>query len=141
MLSKTEKSFSLIFLIIVIAELVCDNTQSLTTYHYLTKPLILISLIFFFWKYGKHLDIKTRRFTFLALIFSLLGDLFLMFVNTSTNFFIGGLVSFLLAHLMYIFTFLRKKNNSINTVPLITILLVYAIGLFSFLKNGLGDLL
>ena len=88
MLSKTEKSFSLIFLIIVLAELVCDNTQNLKTYHYFTKPLILVSLIFFFWKYGKHLDTKTKWFTFLALLFSLLGDTLLMFVNTSTNIFL-----------------------------------------------------
>ncbi len=141
MLSKTEKSFSLIFLIIVIAELVCDNIETLTTFHYLTKPLILISLIFFFWKYGKHLDIKTKQLTFLALALSLFGDILLMFADESTSFFIGGLVSFLLAHLMYVFTFLKKKNSSNNAVLLVVILLIYAAGLFYFLKDGLGDLL
>ncbi|MCL6294340.1 lysoplasmalogenase [Jejuia spongiicola] len=141
MLSKTEKTFSLIFLIIVIAELVCDNIETLTTFHYLTKPLILISLIFFFWNYGKHLDNKTRLFTFLALILSLFGDVLLIFADASTTFFIGGLVSFLLAHIMYVFTFLKKKNNLNNTVLLTIILLVYAAGLFYFLKDGLGDLL
>ncbi len=141
MLSKTEKLFSLIFLIIVIAELVCDNIETLTTWHYLTKPFILISLIFFFWKYATHLDAKTRQYTFMALTLSLLGDILLMFADVSAHFFMGGLVSFLLAHLMYVFTFLKRKNNSNNTVFVVVALVLYAAGLFYFLKEGLGDLL
>ena len=141
MLTKTEKSFSLIFAIIVIAELICGNIDSLSAFHYITKPLILIALIIFFWKEGKHLKTQTKLITFLALIFSLFGDILLMFVNQSANFFIAGLLSFLLAHIMYILVFLKKKNNSNSALPFIGISLIYAAGLFYFLLNGLGDLL
>ena len=85
MLSKTEKIFTLIFSIIVIAELICDNIESLNTFHYITKPLILTSLLFFFWKHSLHLDTKTKQLTVLALVFSLLGDVLLMFVNVWLN--------------------------------------------------------
>lgn len=141
MFIKSEKTFLLIFLIIVLAELICDTIESLALLHYITKPLILISLILFFWKHCKHLEKKTRLFTFSALILSLFGDVFLMFVNKSSIFFIVGLLSFLLAHNMYVFVFIQKRNNSNNTLPFIAVLLVYAFGLFYFLKNGLGDLL
>lgn len=141
MLSKTEKSFSLIFLIIVSAELICDNIESLNTFHYITKPLILISLLFFFWKHSSHLDTKTKQFTLLALVFSLLGDVLLMLVDASANFFIGGLISFLLAHIFYVLVFLKKKNSANNVFPFLIILVVYACGIFYLLKDGLGDLL
>lgn len=141
MLSKNEKSFLIIFCIIVIAELICDNVNSLTFLHYATKPLILISLILFFKKYSLHIDSKTRHFTLLALLLSLLGDTLLMFANKSANFFIAGLVAFLLAHIMYIITFLKKRNTANNSIPLIIILVAYASGLFYLLKDNLGDLL
>ena len=141
MLSKTEKSFTSIFIIIVIAELICDNIESLNTFHFITKPLILIALLFFFWKHSQHLNAKTKQFTFSALGFSLLGDILLMFADVSTNFFIGGLTSFLIAHVFYILVFLKMKNSANTMLPFIMILLVYACGIFYLLIDGLGDLL
>ncbi|WOD42515.1 lysoplasmalogenase [Hwangdonia lutea] len=141
MLNKSEISFSFVFSIIVMAELICGSVESLSTYHYFTKPSILISLIFFFWKHAQHLDAKTKWLTLLALLFSLLGDVFLMFVNASANYFISGLLAFLLAHIMYVLVFLRKKKNSKKVLPFTALLLIYAATLFYFLKAGLGDLL
>lgn len=141
MLSKTEKRFTLFFLIIVIAELVCLSFKSLATYHYFTKPLILLSLIFFFLKYCNHLDARTKWLTFLALTFSLFGDVLLMFDNISVNFFISGLVAFLIAHIMYFLVFLKYKNSSKNIFYFTIFLLIYATTLFYFLKDGVGDLL
>ncbi len=141
MLTKSEKTFTIIFAIIVIAELICDNTQSLTTWHYVTKPAIVISLIFFFWKQSDHLKNKTRLTTLLALVFSLMGDILLMFVDMNTNFFITGLLSFLIAHIMYILIFSKKRNSNKRATLFIGFLLVFASGLFYFLKDGLGDLL
>tara|TARA_R110002050_G_scaffold281375_2_gene428790 strand:- start:3194 stop:3862 length:669 start_codon:yes stop_codon:yes gene_type:complete len=142
MLTKPEKTFSIIFTIILMAELICDNIESLNLFHYFTKPLILILLIWFFLKQVNHLDTKTKYITLFALLFSLTGDILLMFSGISTYFFIGGLFAFLLAHGMYILVFLKKKNNNNNKVGfLILILLTYAAIVFYFLKDGLGDLL
>lgn len=141
MLTKTETSFSILFFIIVIAELICGSIESLSQFHYFTKPLILISLIIFFCKQSKHLDKRIRNITLIALIFSLTGDILLMFVNTNPNFFIGGLIAFLLAHLMYISVFYKSRNKTASPFPITIILLMYASGIFYFLKDGLGDML
>ncbi len=141
MLTKTDISFSILFFIIVIAELFCVNIESLSQFQYFTKPLILLSLIVFFWKHSNHLNKRTRNITLLALVFSLVGDILLMFVSVSSSFFICGLVVFLLAHLMYISVFYKSRNKSANPFPVIVILLIYASGIFYLLKDGLGDML
>lgn len=79
--------------------------------------------------------------TLLALNFSLMGDVFLMFVWKSPHYFLFGLVSFFLAHVFYIVIFWKRRNLKIKTFGLITILVLYAIGLLYLLKDGLGDLL
>lgn len=83
MLTKTEKYFSVLFFIIVIVELVFGSIESLLQFHYFSKPLILIALIVFFYKQSKHLNKSIRVITLLALMFSLIGDVLLMFVNKS----------------------------------------------------------
>jgi len=141
MLTKTEKSFSLLFLCVLIAELICSNVVSLFQWHYITKPAILIILIIFFLKQREHLDHFTRKIALFALVFSLLGDILLMFVNTSSNFFIGGLVAFLIAHIMYILVFLKNRNTSKVAIPFIIVILILASILFYVLKDGLGGML
>lgn len=140
MLTKKEKAFTLVFSIIVLLELITGNLESLSQFHYFTKPLILTSLIVFFWNQSHNFLKSIRKITLLALLFSLTGDILLMFVGTSANFFIGGLFAFLLAHIMYILTFLKKRNKTINPLPIIIILLIYAIGVFYIIKDGLGNM-
>ncbi len=141
MLTKSERIFSTIFTIILLAELICDNIESLNSWHYLTKPLILISLIIYFLKQENNLDTKSKYLTLAALLFSLLGDVLLMFANISSNFFISGLLAFLMAHIMYILVFIKKKNTHKKASFLILFLLIYGVGIFYFLKDGLGDML
>ncbi len=70
---------------------------------YITKPLVMILLITWMTiQGGWHFPVLW--FT-LGAIFSLLGDVFLMLPG---NFFLAGLVSFLLAHLLYITGFLYR---------------------------------
>ena len=140
-LTKAEKSFTIIFLAIVLLELFSSNIKSLLPIHVIAKPLILLSLIFFFINQGKHLSSKTKVITLLALLFSLAGDILLMFTDISASFFLSGLVAFLLAHIMYIMVFLDKKNSKKIALIFITVLLIYAIGIFYLLKDGLGDML
>lgn len=140
MLTRTEKSFTLIFALIVLLELICGSTDSLSQLHYVTKPLVLVSLIIFFLKHNEHLGPKTKTVMLLALLFSLLGDILLMFVENSSNFFIGGLVTFLLAHVMYILVFLKKRNQKKVSIPITFVLIIYASGLFYVLKDSLGEM-
>lgn len=77
----------------------------------------------------------------MALLFSLLGDVLLMFDEHSSTNFILGLLAFLVAHIMYILVFLKHRNPSKNANGFGIILLIYALVLFYFLKNGLGEML
>ncbi len=140
-LTKLEKSFTALFFVIVVIELLSSTLKALSSFHNVAKPLIVISLILFFFLDGKQLANKTRRKMLLALTFSLVGDVLLMFDHVSINYFLTGLISFLLVHVFYILVFLEKKNSLKKTIPFITILIIYALGLFYVLKDGLDNML
>ncbi len=141
MLTKTEKTFSYVFFVILIAELICGSVERFSALHYFTKPAIVISLMIFFWNESQAISKLIRNLTMLALALSLLGDILLMFVHVAPNCFMFGLLAFLLAHVMYILVFLKQRNPLKKPMPFLVILLVYAIGLFLLLRSGLGDML
>lgn len=141
MLTKTDKQFALMFSCLLSAELICSSIASLASYHYITKPSLLISLLIYFYTQSKWINTTTRFITLLALGCSLLGDVFLMFDDHSDTYFILGLLSFLLAHVFYCIVFLKNRNPHRNAFGLSLILLIYALGFFYLLKNSLGPLL
>lgn len=88
----------LLFFIVGIAEWVAAG-KKWSKVRVITKPLSLILLILWFGKMGGW----TGGFWFgIGLVFSLLGDVFLLL---RSRFFIAGLLSFLIAHLCYIIGF------------------------------------
>ncbi|HEY5688913.1 MAG TPA: lysoplasmalogenase [Yeosuana sp.] len=139
-LNKPVILFLIIYSIILIFELIFDNTESLKSYHYLTKPLLVSSLIIFFLQHNPLKDTQTKQIVVSALLFSLLGDILLMFTEMNSLFFIGGLLAFLIAHVMYILVFLKKINITKKTLKFALLLLFYTIGIFYLLKDGLGNL-
>lgn len=141
MLTKTEKQFSILFVIIVLFELITGSTENLKMVHYIAKPAIVISLIILFIRTSQSLAKPIKNLTLLALGFSLLGDILLMFVAKSEHYFTLGLVAFLTAHIMYVLTFLKDRNKGKSPYGFIALLLVYAACLFNFLKDGLGEML
>jgi uncharacterized membrane protein YhhN len=86
---------------------------------------------------------RLQQITLAALFFSLGGDVLLLFQSPSQpNFFIYGLVSFLIAHIFYIIVFniIRKRNEmAIKPILLLPIALYYA-GLIYLLFPHLGAL-
>ena len=133
--------FLVVFSILIFIETVIANFEGLGNLHFASKPLIVSLLLFYFSKHGKHLEPHAKIFTTLALSFSLAGDVLLLFVYKSGHFFIAGLLAFLIAHIMYALVFLRQRNAKTKPYGFILLLLIYASGLFSLLKSGLGDLL
>ena len=139
MLTKVERSFTILFCVLLIAEIyTATNYESL---HYLAKPALLISLLFFYWKQSDAIAIKIRRLTLGALVFSLLGDISLMFVDKSPHFFTAGLAAFLLAHILYILVFLKDKNTTKKPWLFSGVLMLYGACLFFLLKDNLGVML
>lgn len=140
-LSASEKGFTAVFFVLVIVELFSSTIKALSGLHNIAKPLLVGSLILFFLLNGKHLSLKTRKFTMLALSLSLAGDILIMFDDVSINYFLAGLISFLLAHIMYIYVFLNKRNNKIKPIIFTSLLVLYAIGFIYILKDGLESML
>lgn len=85
---------------------------------YITKPLVIVLLLFWFYLMT---GFKSQGFLFaMALIFSCLGDIWLML---PAGFFILGLLAFFVAHCAYIAAF----TPSLPTSPLVLIILVAAL--------------
>lgn len=101
------------------------------------KPLILLSLITLY-----ALSVfKINKMYVLALICSFLGDVFLMFEGEL--YFIIGLISFLLAHLLFINIVIKEiKKNTIKNIIIAAFPFVIVFSLLIFtLKNSLGEML
>jgi len=104
------KRFSLWFFVLVsIANLVAILLDERIG-QLITKPLILCSLLFYYWVSTSR---RSTVFT-LALVFSLLGDVSLLFAHAGEHYFIGGLVSFLIAHVFYIVTYRQMRIKGIG---------------------------
>ncbi|MBO6607136.1 lysoplasmalogenase [Psychroserpens sp.] len=141
MQSKALKLFSIIFVLITTGELITANSSSFYELHYIFKPAIITSLIFYFWSRSKSINSGLRVLIFLALLCSVIGDVLLMFVEKSPNYFLFGLISFLIAHVLYVLAFNKQRNKKINPLGFTTLLFIYAVGLFYLLYNGLNEML
>jgi uncharacterized membrane protein YhhN len=111
MTTLIAKNFDLIYGCIATVEL-ASHLLSQYRWHLVSKPAILLSLIIFF--NCHQTPAKINKVFTTALVLCWIGDILLMFAWLSSRFFIGGLVSFLLAHLLFIYCNLELRF--INTV-------------------------
>ena len=107
---------------------------------YVCKPLLMptLGLVLFF---NKNKIKKTRFYLLiLALLFSFFGDVFLIF---NTNFFLQGLLSFLITHLIYILIFYKNVELKINFkfIFVLFVFLAYYLFLIQLLSSYLDLLL
>jgi uncharacterized membrane protein YhhN len=107
------------------------------------KPSLMLILLVYFWAEAG--DFNSRKYLImLALVFSWLGDIFLLFEKQNPRLFIFGLGSFLVAHFFYIAYFLNvRKQNAVKSplrlLPTLAVL-IYVVSLFVLLAPRLGDL-
>jgi uncharacterized membrane protein YhhN len=107
----------------------------------LLKALIIPLLILLFLFNSDHLKNRLHVYMLAGLIFSWAGDVILEFAVKNGDLFVPGLISFLLAHVMYIIVFVSTKGkNSFagSRILLLVPVLIYGIALVSFLYAGLG---
>jgi uncharacterized membrane protein YhhN len=106
---KKNLQFSFAYLCIFILQLLSasDSHTSklvLQDFYYVLKPSITISLMLYIIS-NTQLKGRFSKRIFGGLLFGLLGDCFLMFVHINPNFFIYGLIFFLIGHILYITAF------------------------------------
>lgn len=78
--------------------------------YYLSKPLLLLSLLLYFIYRTEKLSVKMKWWVSATLLFSLLGDSLLM--RNTELFFLLGMGAFALTHISYIVFFLIAKEKN-----------------------------
>jgi len=112
------------------------------TLRYITKPLLMPLLVIYFVYAVRSFPSSLKKWIILALAFSWLGDVLLMFESAKSSFFIFGLVAFLIAHIFYIVLFdqLRVKEKIKQSLfPLLPIAIYYIL-LMTLLQPYLGKM-
>jgi len=107
------------------------------------KPLLMPSLAAYFF-FSVSQKSKLAFLVIIALLFSWIGDVMLMFVELKSIYFILGLVAFLLAHITYILIFNKSSQDfkpKIFTYSTGFLLALYGILLILLMWPGLGDLM
>ncbi len=114
-----------------------------STIRLFSKPLLVATLATGFF-IGSRTYSSLRYYILIALFFSWLGDVLLLLEQKDALYFILGLASFLLAHIMYILFFLRVRRAAAVKKPWnafsIVAISIYSTLLFLFLRPHLGDL-
>lgn len=101
-----KKVFLAGFLLVMLAELVSQAT-ALKDLHLLSKPLIMLSLGAYYIVTMRSRRLRIPMPMMMALGFSFLGDVALM--GSGEIYFMLGLVSFLLAHIAYVFVYRQHR--------------------------------
>ena len=112
------------------------------TLRYISKPLLMPLLIVYFIFHTQPFISSLKKWIVLALVFSWLGDVLLMFESINSSLFIFGLIAFLIAHIFYIFFFenvIRKVGLNKNYWWFIPVL-IYYVALIFILSPHLGDM-
>ena len=134
-----EKPF-LVFIALAAAYLFCNLLQWETALFYL-KPLLLIPLMLAAFGTKSFLN---KKLLFYALTFSWAGDILLLFVFKNPVFFMGGLVSFLIAHILFIGLFLKELRKASGKFrvrqPGLLLVNLFVIAFYAFLNPYLGGL-
>ncbi len=130
---KTFPKFTVFFIFLMLLEIA--GLTVIPTFHMVSKALIMAGLIGFY-----ILVEKRQNNAFLAgLIFALLGDCFLLF--STVEFFVIGLICFLIMQLCYATAFNRKRRIPKNKDYIICVAIAaVGIAVLSRLLHDLGSI-
>ena len=122
-----------VFLASAIISILYRQKENLQIYS-IFKPLTTILVL----SIGGYIYYKTSSsyslIILVALVFSLIGDIFLI----SDNYFLPGLASFLIAHICFITGFTSLYGFNYSITPLLPLILI-GIGYFIYLKKHLKE--
>ena len=138
---RMKRTWLIAFAIAMIADLIGVYLKN-EILVFVAKPLVVISLILYFLSATRDIQNGFIIIIIRALIFSWMGDVFLMFETFGKNFFLSGLTAFLIAHLFYIFFFSKVRIDEKIKLKsgLILIVAVYYAVLIILLYNDLAEM-
>lgn len=132
---------SLLYFVILAIEIASETMDDLQMV-WVTKPLLMPILLVLFLLNAQDNPSKEKIFFSLALLFSLAGDVFLMFKND--DLFVFGLASFLLGHLFYIVSFAGRikaanvplKDKLLTAAPFLVFVLCFLWFLYPYIMGN-----
>ncbi len=126
------RNFTFVFFFILLGDLLARAMQpDWQIMEYVFKPLLMISLGEYFISSIILRGVRQNQFVLAAIVFSLLGDVFLML----EGYFIHGLGAFLIAHLFYIYAFQSEASRFFSKKKLfIPTILVLVYGYFLLMQ-------
>jgi len=137
-----SKYFLIIYFVLAAMELYSEIGGFITLKLY-TKPLLMPTLFAYYYFSSKGLNIKIQLPIILALLLSLVGDIFLLHANKDPWFFLGGLIAFTLTHVFYIYLCKPLKFDVVlfKTKPFFILPIVFVCGVFLYFGwNRMGDM-
>lgn len=136
-----QKHWILLFAVILIGDLIGIQLNNNPVQSFL-KPLIITTLIGYFDSQFNSITKGLTKWVLFALLFSLLGDVLLMFQEKNSIFFLLGLSAFLIAHIFYIIFFhnVRVKENVKGKPWLLVVAVIYYAALINLLSPYLADM-
>ncbi len=138
---KKTNSFTYVFFALLLIDACFNNIESLYEYKFIPKICIFVALATHFFLNGEDLLTREKILIIIGLVFFFIGDV--CFINyNSTNFFVIGMASFLVAKLLYGFAFLsRTVVNIERLLPFLAILALYVVIIMYYLTEGAGSLI
>lgn len=135
-----------LFLLVSAGEII-STLIDIPLLHMVCKPALLPILGLFYYNSVKSQQSEFSMAVVLAIVFSWAGDVLLMFQQNEQLFFMLGLVSFLTAHVFYIFAYRQHQSiddsNTLKGLRKVRFgfpILFAGFGLLSILYNHLGPL-
>jgi uncharacterized membrane protein YhhN len=132
----------ILFLLVLLVDLVAVylNNESL---RFITKPLLMPLLAIYLLLQTNAVNSNLKVWVFLALFFSWAGDIFLLFEERGSNFFLMGLSAFFAAQVFYIVFFhnIRMREYIRGNALLLLLVIVYYSILVSVLSPYLGKMI
>ncbi|MDQ6469566.1 lysoplasmalogenase [Flavobacterium sp. LHD-80] len=131
---KIFSAFSFVYLLIIFL-----GYENLDLF---LKPILIPLLTFGVYFYR---NFPTKNILLLALLFSWIGDVILLFTDLGEIYFILGLVAFLISHVTYCVLFNKQNKGEIKRNLVLfgigsVFIGLYLIGMLSVLLPSLGDL-
>ncbi|MCG3167352.1 MAG: hypothetical protein POELPBGB_03142 [Bacteroidia bacterium] len=136
-----NKNLILLYALLCIIEITAEYFKT-DILRYIVKPTLMIVLSLYFYQESKPDISPFAKKILAALVFSWGGDVFLMF----PDYFLPGLISFLIAHVFYILAFTEnvhrasERRSAVNILLLAFPFLFFSSVLFSFLLPNLGEM-
>ena len=136
-----KSAWIIVFIFLLLANLVSIYLNN-DTLRSISKPLLMPVLTIYFFIQTRRAPTPLKAWIILALVFSWLGDVLLMFEERNSAFFLLGLSAFFVAQVFYIVFFhnIRMKEHIRGNALLLLVVIVYYFILISIISPHLGNM-